>query len=211
MAVLGGASDVGTVGVAAAMAAGYMPLVVDFVESHAPAPHVFADTDKRGADEALAAHAPIHGAILCPGFGASRPGLVGQWLGAVLRAVPGAGVIVGIASEQAARGGPCEDRQAELRGDRDVLRRVRSLQDSAGPGVRACLVLHDKLVPAFEDCRGETQEIPGQPGELGRADVADAIRFLLALTPAAKVRQLVVQAATPDVAAMDPSADATEQ
>jgi hypothetical protein len=181
-------------------------LVVDVVEPRGGVPHVWADLDAQRADEALSAHGPVHGAIFCPELGRSRPDLLDRWLDATLRAVGPTGLVVGVAAASAATE-PRASLRPEWRGDLGVLRLVGSLDDRAAP-VRSCLILHSRLVPAFDDCRGETHEISGEPGELERSHVGDAMRFVLSLSPDVLVRQLILEAPAPAPnAAAEPVSD----
>jgi hypothetical protein len=194
VAILGGAGD-GIVGVTAVMAAGFEPLVVD-LNPHPSAPHVLADVEDEDIHAALAGHAPLGGAIICPEFAHARPDLLDRWLEAVLRTVAPTGIIIGIAASDAAHGSPADQEAAELSGDRGVVQRLRALQSRPATGVRSCLVLHDKLAAAFHDCRGETHEMETRSGELERAHLVDAIRFALSLPSEVVVRQLILEAPT---------------
>jgi len=190
IAVLGARGDVASLAVASVTSAGYEPLLVDAADADVPTEHP-----------------PIQGAIVCPDFGLSAPELADQRFETVLGAVAPTGPVIGIAAEEAARGGTRADQPAVLRGDAEVLRRLRSLQDSAAATVRACLILHGKLVPAFADCRGETQEMAARPGELERAHVVEAVRFALSLPQDVVVRELVIEAPGTTVDADGPRTD----
>jgi len=186
--ILGGASSLGRAIASEVTVTGRSPVIVDVVEAPVGKRTIYADIAPADlADAVRRTVGRLQALVVCASIEESQPGILRRCLDVLVAERASSSVVVGVAAAQ--KRNRVEGREERvLRADAEVVRCLRRLE-IVYDDVAVCTVLHGPLAPAFEDCRGDIQEMP-EESHLGREDVAAAVGFVLTRPEGHYVRQL---------------------
>jgi hypothetical protein len=190
--VLGGAGLLGRAIAAEVRSHGRIPVIADVQEAADGDRTVYADLDS--ADLARELHRAVdrlQALVLCASIEESRPGILKRCTDDLVTEGLFPSLVVGVA--QAHTASTEESYDQALWADRELIRCLRRLE-IVHADIGVSTVLHGRLAPAFEDCRGEVQELD-DPGSLLRQDVAASVGFVLTRPTGQFVRHLQVDPA----------------